>query len=82
MEFVSDDIAAQAPPTDDELGAYLTAHPDKFRMEQQFTFRQLYLDPEKHGANLAQDTAQVLARLNQAGSDIESCVDGRSVHAG
>jgi hypothetical protein len=67
MEFVSDDVAAQALPTDDELGAYLTAHPDKFRLEQQFTFRQLYLDPEKHGANLARDAAQLLAKLNRAG---------------
>ena len=68
-EFVSDDVAAQAEPTDDELGAYLTAHPDKFRLEQQFTFRQLYLDPEKHGAKLAQDAARLLTKLNQAGGD-------------
>lgn len=69
MEFVSDDIAAQTPPTDGELGAYLTAHPDQFRMEQQFTFRQLYLDPDKHGANLARDAAQLLVKLIQAGGD-------------
>ena len=69
MEFVSDDIAAQAQPTDAELKAYLQAHPDKFRVEQQFTFRQLYLNPEKHGENLARDAAQLLAKLNQAGGD-------------
>ena len=34
MEFVSDDVAAQAQPTDDELNAYLQAHPDSFRVEQ------------------------------------------------
>ena len=67
MEFVSDDIAAQAQPTDAELNAYLQAHPDTFRVEQQFTFRQVYLNPEKHGANLARDAAQLLAQLNQAG---------------
>jgi hypothetical protein len=64
MEFVSDDIAARAQPTDDELNANLQAHPDKFRVEQRFTFRQLYLNPEKHGENLARDTAQLLAKLN------------------
>ncbi len=69
MEFVSDDIATQAPPTDDELGAYLAAHPDKFRVEHRFTFRQLYLDPEKRGANLARDAAQLLAKLNQTGGN-------------
>jgi hypothetical protein len=69
MEFVSDDIAAQAQPTDAGLNAYLQAHPDKFRVEPQFTFRQLYLNPEKHGTNLTGDAAQLLAKLNQPGGD-------------
>jgi hypothetical protein len=67
MEFISDDIAAQAPPTDAELNDFLKAHPDKFRVEQQFTFRQLYLNPAKHGANLASDAAQLLAKLKPPG---------------
>ena len=32
MEFVTDDVVAQAQPTDDELSAYLKAHPDTFRV--------------------------------------------------
>ena len=77
MEFVSDDIAAQAQPTDAELNAYLQAHPDTFRVEQRFTFRQVYLNPEKHGKNLARDAAQLLAQLNQAGgkADISALGD-------
>ncbi len=69
MEFISDDLAAQAKPTDAELNAYLQAHPDKFRVEPQFTFRQLYLNPEKHGTNLAGDATQLLAKINQPGGD-------------
>ena len=69
MEFISDDITTQAPPTDAELSAYLQSHSDTFRVEQQFTFRQLYLDPEKHGENLAHDAAQLLAKLNEAAGD-------------
>lgn len=69
IEFISDDVADQAQPTDTELNAYLQAHPDKFRVEQTFTFRQLYLNPEKHGANMAGDAAQLLAKLNQSGGD-------------
>jgi hypothetical protein len=69
MEFVSDDIAAQTPPTDADLNTYLQAHADKFRVEQQFTFRQLYLDPEKHGADLAPDAEELLAKLNRPGGD-------------
>jgi parvulin-like peptidyl-prolyl isomerase len=69
MEFISDDISAQAQPTDADLNSYLAAHPDLFRMEQQYTFYQVYLDPEKHGDNLARDAAQLLAKLNQAGGE-------------
>ena len=78
MEFVSDDIAAQAQPTDAELGAYLIAHPDSFRVEQRFTFSQVYLNPTKHGAILARDVAQLLARLNQPGARADASALGDS----
>jgi hypothetical protein len=79
MEFISDDIAAQAEPTDAELSAYLTAHPDSFRVEQRFTFSQVYLNPEKHGDNLARDTARLLAQLSQAGGKTDPAVLGDSL---
>ncbi len=68
MEFISDDVAAEREPTEVELHAYLQAHPDTFRVEPRFTFRQVYLNPEKHGASLARDAAQLLARVNDSGS--------------
>ena len=67
MEFVSDDIALQNEPTDADLTAYQQAHPDAFRVEQRFTFRQVYLNPEKHGDHLARDATELLAQLNRAG---------------
>jgi hypothetical protein len=78
MEFVSDDIAAQAEPTDDELHAYLQAHPDSFRVEPRFTFRQVYLNPDKRGENLARDAAQLLVQLNQAGGKADTSALGDS----
>ena len=67
MEFVTDDVAAQAEPTDDELSAYLKAHPETFRVERRFTFSQVYLNPDRHGQNLARDAELLLAKLNEAG---------------
>jgi len=67
MEFVSDDIAALAEPTDEELSTYLKAHAETFGVQRQFTFSQVYLNPERHGENLARDTGQLLAQLQQAG---------------
>jgi len=71
MEFVTDDVAALAEPTDDELTTYLKTHADTFRVQRQFTFSQVYLNPERHGENLARDTQQLLAQLQQAGEKAE-----------
>ena len=76
MEFVTDDVGARAQPTDDELNAYLRTHSDNFRTEQKFTFRQLYLDPKKHGESIARDAAQLLAKLNQTAADTDIAAMG------
>ena len=79
LEFVTDDVVAQAQPTDDELSAYLKAHPDRFRVPQQFTFSQVYLNPEEHGEALARDAGQLLAQLNEAGSKADISALGDSL---
>jgi len=76
MEFLTDDLVAQAPPTDGELLAYLTAHPDPFRVQRRFTFSHVYLNPDKHGQRLARDAAELLARLNQAGGTADASALG------
>src|SRR4029077_11838515 len=53
LEFVTDDVAAVAEPTDAELSAYLQRHADIFRIDRRFTFTQVYLDPIKHGEHLS-----------------------------
>jgi hypothetical protein len=71
LEFISDDIAALAEPTDADLNAYLQAHPDTFRVPQRFTFSQVYLNLEKHGESLARDAAELLAQLRHAGGNAD-----------
>jgi PPIC-type PPIASE domain len=79
MEFVSDDVSARPQPTDNELRAYLRAHPDSFRVDQRLTFRQVFLDAEKRGKGLAQDTAQLLAQLNREGGKTDILAMGDSI---
>jgi len=43
LEFISDDLVAQTEPTDANLEAFLSAHPEDFRKEPAFTFSQVYL---------------------------------------
>ena len=55
------------------------AHPESFHVEPQFTFSQVYLNPAKHGDNLARDTAQLLAQLKQAGAKADVSALGDSL---
>lgn len=68
LQFVTDDVAAPAEPTDAELAEYLKAHAESFSSDRKFTFSQVYLDPTKHGDRLASDVDNLLSQLRQHGS--------------
>jgi len=69
LEFLSDDVAAQVSPSEDDLKAYLAAHPEKFQVEQRYTFRHVYLNPERHSADLeAKLDLELLLLVNQGKS--------------
>jgi hypothetical protein len=67
MEFLSDDVGVGTQPTDDDLRAYLAAHPERFRVEARFTFDQVFLDRDKRGGRLDADAAALQATLNTNG---------------
>jgi hypothetical protein len=71
MEFVSEEAAALAKPSDDELAKYLEAHADAFRVEPRATFAQVYLDPRKRAATLEADTKRLLHALDAAGPNAD-----------
>ena len=77
FEFVTDDVAALVEPTDVELTEYLASHAESFRLDRQFTFQHVFLNPERHGVNLESDAADLLRRLRGAGAgaDVESFGD-------
>jgi PPIC-type PPIASE domain len=79
MEFVTNDIAAQAEPTDEELSAYLKMHPDAFSAPRQLTFTQIFLDPARHGENFAHDASQLFANLNGVPGDADVSALGDSL---
>ncbi len=76
LEFISEDVTAQTEPSDDELRAYLQAHPESFRVERRYTFSQIYFNPERHGDALASNMAELLAKLNRAGAKADIAVLG------
>ena len=66
MEFVSEDAAAAAEPTDAQLQQFLTAHPEKFVEPARVTFQQVFVNAEKRGEAARRDAERILAEL-QAG---------------
>ena len=48
LEFLLEDLTADAAPDEKVLSAYLRQHADKFQVEPQVSFRQVYLNPDKH----------------------------------
>jgi hypothetical protein len=67
LEFVVEDVVAAAPPTDQELQAWLAGHADAFRVEPQVAFRQVYVSRDRRGAAAEPDARALLARLRAAG---------------
>jgi hypothetical protein len=74
MEFIFEDIAAQAEPTDEELFAYMKKHPDSYRVDPQIAFRHVYVNVDKRGKNAEGDARQILAKLNE-GVNMDSVGD-------
>jgi hypothetical protein len=71
LEFVTDDIAAVAEPTDAELTDYLKTHAATFGGDRKFTFSQVYLDPNGRREHLTQDANELLIQLRKQGLDVD-----------
>jgi hypothetical protein len=76
MQFLSEDVAALAQPTDEQLRAYLQTHAQIFRLEQQYTFSQVYFNPDRRREHLAHDARQALDTLRAGGTGADPAVLG------
>ena len=75
LEFLSDELASRTEPTDADLQSFLAAHQESFRLSRSFSFRQIYFNPQLHGANLRRDVARVLNLLaNKAGRTLRRAI--------
>jgi hypothetical protein len=66
LEFLSDDLASYTEPSEADLEAFLNANPRLFQTEPRFSFRQIYLNPQLHGANLQREEVRILEELQDA----------------
>jgi hypothetical protein len=75
MEFVAEDLAATADPTESELAAYLEAHLEDFQEDPRTSFRHVYLSGER-GERLEADASELLGELRAAGPETDTATLG------
>ena len=78
LEFVTEDIADQVEPTEEDLRAYLQAHPDAFRREPTFSFRHVYLNADRR-KSVEGDARALLAQLKARGAGPDTTALGDSL---
>jgi PPIC-type PPIASE domain len=69
MEFISEDVARPAEPTEGELQAFLAEHADRFREPWRVSFAQVYLSPDRRGEDAWGDAERLLVALDTGRSD-------------
>jgi parvulin-like peptidyl-prolyl isomerase len=74
MEFIYEDIASVAEPTDEDLKAFMKMHREKYLADPQISFRQVYISIDKRGKRADSDAQEVLAQL-RSGVDPASAGD-------
>jgi hypothetical protein len=72
LEFIAEDTVTSVPPSDVELAAWMVKHPTAFQSEPKLAFRQVYLNPDRHGTALQADAEKLLARLQAGGAKISA----------
>ena len=71
VEFITEEAAALAKPSDEELARYLADHADAFSVDPRVSFAQVYLDRARRGAGLEAEVGRLLDRLNGAGDALD-----------
>jgi hypothetical protein len=79
LEFMAEDVLNAQPPTEEELQAWLNEHADKFRIEPEISFFQVYLNPDKRGNSIQDDAKEMLEQLRAAGPPADNSSAGDSL---
>jgi hydrogenase/urease accessory protein HupE len=84
LEFIVEGDEDAVPVTDAELQAFLDRHADKYRIEPTFTFRQVYLNPDRRRGSLEADGLALLQSLSVVGehADISRAGDALMLPSG
>ncbi len=75
MEFLAEDMAA-VEPSDEELAAYLSSNPERFRTEDRLTFHQVFLSATRRGGALDDDAKRFAETLVRDSAPVDTAAIG------
>ena len=64
LEFLTEETAETAPPSDAELQTFLQQQPDAFRVEPRLAFQHVYVSRDRHGDATDAAARQLLGQLS------------------
>lgn len=70
LEFMTEDLAAQQPPTDAELESYLEENLDTYRIPERRGIRQIYFNVDRRGDGVRAAAEKLLAELRSSPSSL------------
>jgi hypothetical protein len=65
MEFILEDVAAQAEPTDEQLERFMAKHREKYLVDPQIAFRQVFVSFGQRGDGAKEYAFQLLEQLGE-----------------
>jgi len=74
MEFILEDIAAQTEPTDEQLERFMTEHREKYLIDPQIAFRQVFVSVDQRGDGAEEHARLILEQLG-GGADPDALGD-------
>ena len=72
MDLFVDDLVDSGEIPEAALEAWLAEHPESYAQPARFTFRQVYLNPDRRGEALSTDAERMLAELRSTGGTLDS----------
>jgi hypothetical protein len=76
LEFLTEETAETAPPSDEELQTFLQQHADAFRVEPRLAFQHVYLSRERRGDTIDTVARELLAQLTTGAATTDTAALG------
>ncbi len=69
MDFIADDLTSEVEPTEEDLASFLASNRNAYLADSKLSFKQVFLDPERHVEDLDRTAVELLNALRSESAD-------------